>query len=81
MKGRGKGVPPQSARSGLPAGGVPSFVFIHLSRTPIVDFAHYRDHDILPIFIDRYRVIEEDRGTLRQEILGYAMEVDKRMLF
>jgi hypothetical protein len=60
---------------------VPAFVFIHLSRTPMVDFAHYRDHDILPIFIDRYRVIEEDRSTPGQEILNHAMEVDKWMLF
>ena len=59
----------------------PAFVFIHLYRTPIVDFARYQDHDSLPIFIDRYRVIEEDRGTLGQEILNYAMEVDKWILF
>jgi len=26
-------------------------------------------------------VLEEDRGTLGQEILNYAMEVDKWMLF
>ena len=59
----------------------PACVFLHFFRTPIVDFARYRDHDILPIFIDRYRVIEEDRGTPGQENLNHAMKVDKWMLF
>jgi hypothetical protein len=81
MKGRGKGVAPQSARSRLPAGGVPAFVFTHLSRTPIVDFAHYQDHDILPIFIDRYRVIRDCQKLKgpRRSLAGILRRVGSRL--